>query len=1012
MGMESVFKLSVVMGMIDGLSSPLSGVTDNVTGAAKKLNDAFGTVQKAGTALAGAGTGITSACLATVTSTFDTQDALGELSSLGVEDLKAVENAAKSFSDTWAGTTKADFITASYDIKSGIASLSDEGIAQFTELAALTGKATKSTTEEMGSLFATGYGIYKGAYDDLSDLEFGEMFSAGISTAVKNYKTAGSEMASAISALGATATNNKISMEEQLAILGQLQTTMSGSEAATKYKAFLNAAASAGKNLKLSFVDANNQLLSTPEILEKLKGKYGETIDAVEKQEIKKAFGTDEAVAMIDLLYSDIDGLKGGIDSLGKSMKKGKGVTQEMAEAINNTPAQKFEVIKQQIHNNTEELGSKLLPTVNKTLDKVSSLIQKGSDWISNNQKTVQTIMDIALKLGIALVVIGAIVTVMGTLGKAVTSVKTVWTVLVKAFTASPTGIIVVGIMALVAAFIILWNKSESFRNFWINLFNKIKLVLQDACGAVIPAIKKLGKNIINLYDMALLPLWNKMQPFVNYFVGLFTEIVQAVQNAWGILQPVLQKLGQDIIKSAQIAWSTLQPILQKLGQNIIKLCEAIKPIAKVVAEIGGIVATVFLGVFAGAIHGVLAALTPLIDTFSSLVSFVTNVINSIVALFTGDFTGACDFLKLAVDDIKGAFVNGFNAVLSSISGFVSGFLNTVNSVLSAFGIDIPGAVSKMKNAVSDSLNAVKRFFSNAMDAAVTTVRGKLTAIKNGFQSILNGAKNIVSGIMGAIKGIFGSIMGAAFTTVKTKLNNIKNAYQQNGGGIKGIVAAAIAAVKGFFTAGLAFIDNLTNGKLTAIKNKFQSILEGAKNIVKGAIDKIKGFFNFSWSLPSIKLPHFSISGKFSLKPPSIPKIGVDWYAKGGVMTSPTIFGASGDKLLGGGEAGDEAILPLSTLWEKLKLFIHNELDDNESPRYTGKNIVSALSKRVTRTIESKETKTTRQEVKELKTRNRNRKTVIQKIEIKVDIEKIKDLPLLFKLVDELKDAQESSDTA
>lgn len=1009
--MESVFKLSVVMGMIDGLSSPLSGVTDNVTGAAKKLNDAFGTVQKAGTALAGAGTGITSACLATVTSTFDTQDALGELSSLGVEDLKAVENAAKNFSDTWAGTTKADFITASYDIKSGIASLSDEGIAQFTELAALTGKATKSTTEEMGSLFATGYGIYKGAYDDLSDLEFGEMFSAGISTAVKNYKTAGSEMASAISALGATATNNKISMEEQLAILGQLQTTMSGSEAATKYKAFLNAAASAGKNLKLSFVDANNQLLSTPEILEKLKGKYGETIDAVEKQEIKKAFGTDEAVAMIDLLYNDIDGLKGGIDSLGKSMKKGKGVTQEMAEAINNTPAQKFEVIKQQIHNNTEELGSKLLPTVNKTLDKVSSLIQKGSDWISNNQKTVQTIMDIALKLGIVLIVLGTVITVIGTFGRAVTIAKGAWSVLVKAFTASPTGIVVAGIIALITAFIVLWNKSEAFRNFWIDLFGKVKGVLQDACGAIIPTVKKLGKNILSLYDTAFVPLWNKMQPFVSYFVELFTEIVQAVQSAWSILQPVLQKLGQDIIKSAQSAWSTLQPVLQKLGQNIIKFCEAIKPIAKVLAEIGGIVATVFLGVFVGAIHGVLVALTPLINAFSSLVSFVTNVINAIVALFTGDFSGACGFLKLAVDDIKGAFISGFNAVLSFISGFVSGFLNTVNSVLNAFGIDIPGAVSKMKNAVSNGLNAVKRFFSNAMGAAVAIVRGKLTAIKNGFQSILNGAKNIVSNILGAIKGIFGSIMGAAVATVKTKLNNIKNAYQQNGGGIKGIVAAAIAAVKGFFTAGLTFIDNLTNGKLTAIKNKFQSILEGAKNIVKGAIDKIKGFFNFSWSLPSIKLPHFSISGKFSLKPPSIPKIGVDWYAKGGVMTSPTIFGASGDKLLGGGEAGDEAILPLSALWEKLKLFIHNELDDNESPRYTGKNIVSALSRRVTRTIESKETKTTRQEVKELKTRNRNRKTVIQKIEIKVDIEKIKDLPLLFKLVDELKDAQESTDT-
>ena len=214
MGMDSVFRLSVVMGMQDNLTAPLSGVTDSVTNTTKKLDDAFGTVQKAGAALAGVGAGITTACIATVTSTFDTQDALGELSSLGVTDLKAVEDAAKSFSDTWAGTTKSDFITASYDIKSGIASLTDEGVAQFTELAALTGKATKSTTEEMGSLFATGYGIYKGAYDDMSDLEFGEMFSAGISTAVKNYKTAGSEMASSISTLGATATNNKVPLEE------------------------------------------------------------------------------------------------------------------------------------------------------------------------------------------------------------------------------------------------------------------------------------------------------------------------------------------------------------------------------------------------------------------------------------------------------------------------------------------------------------------------------------------------------------------------------------------------------------------------------------------------------------------------------------------------------------------------------------------------------------------------------------------------------------------------------
>ena len=155
MGMESVYKLSVLLNVVDNLSGQMNTIQGNVSGSIQKLGSAFGTMQKAGAALTGVGGTILGVGTKLVTSTFDTQNALGELTSLGVKDLKAVENAAKSFSDTWAGTSKADFITASYDIKSGIASLTDEGVAQFTQLAALTGKATKSTTEEMGSLFAT-----------------------------------------------------------------------------------------------------------------------------------------------------------------------------------------------------------------------------------------------------------------------------------------------------------------------------------------------------------------------------------------------------------------------------------------------------------------------------------------------------------------------------------------------------------------------------------------------------------------------------------------------------------------------------------------------------------------------------------------------------------------------------------------------------------------------------------------------------------------------------------------
>ena len=740
MGMDSVYKLSVVLGLTDNMTGNLSSVTNKVADSTEKLNKAFGSVQKAGAVMVGVGTALTTACLGTVQSTFDTQNALGELASLGVQDLAAVEKAAKNFSDTWAGTTKSEFISASYDIKSGIASLTDEGVAKFTELAALTGKATKSTTEEMGSLFATGYGIYKGAYEDMSDLEFGEMFSAGIATAVKNYKTAGSEMASAISMLGATATNNKISMEEQLAILGQLQTTMSGSEAATKYKSFLNTAASAGEKLGLSFVDANNQLLTTPEILQKLKDKYGETLDAVEKQDIKAAFGTDEAVAMIDLLYNNIDGLTSGIDSLASSMKQGVSVTNEMAEAIDNTPERKFEVLRQKIHNNAEELGKNLLPVVNNTLTKVNDLIDKGSELIANNQQTVQSIMNIALRLGIMLVVIGTVVGAIGTIGKAVSGVsaaiktaRLVWLAFNTVFAATPIGWIVIAIVGLIAAFVLLWNKSEAFRNFWIGLFDQIK--------------------------------------------GSVTQ-----------------------------AWETLQPALQNVGQKFMELYEAAKPILEIIALIAGVVGTFFVAQFVAGIQGMIAALTPLTNALSDLISFATNIINMFVALFTGDFTGACEFADAALQDLENFFGNCFDAILAFAGGFAEGFLGVICGALQAVGIDI--SVDQLKQKFMDGLTGI-------------------------------------------------------LSTVNDKMNSVKDKF---------------------------------NEKMDAIQEK-----------VSNAIEKIKSLFGIDLPTPKIKLPHIKIDGSFSLNPPSAPKITTDWYAEGGIMTRPTIFGASGDKMLGGGEAGAEA---------------------------------------------------------------------------------------------------------
>lgn len=205
MGLGTIYGLSVILKLSDLLSGPMRGAQAVVNETNRKIQalaDTFKNVMAAGGTMMAAGTAMAAAVLMPTRATFETKRALGELASVGVTDLHALEKAGMSFSNKWSGTTTPQFIAAAYDIKSGISSLADTGVAEYTRLAALTGKATKSTTAEMTSLFATGYGIYKDMYSKLSDEAFGQMFSGGIAASVRQFKTTGSGMAQSISTPG------------------------------------------------------------------------------------------------------------------------------------------------------------------------------------------------------------------------------------------------------------------------------------------------------------------------------------------------------------------------------------------------------------------------------------------------------------------------------------------------------------------------------------------------------------------------------------------------------------------------------------------------------------------------------------------------------------------------------------------------------------------------------------------------------------------------------------------
>ena len=658
MSLESVFKLSLIMNMVDHLTGPMASVSSNVGGSVSKLqgmNQTLGSMTKTGAAMAGIGAQITDAALSPVKATFATREALGELSSLGVKDLGAIEGAAKSFSDQWAGTTKSDFISAAYDIKSGIASLSDEGVAQMTELSGLTAKATKSTIGEMTSLFSTGYGIYKDYYSDMSDLQFGEMFSAGISQSVKQFKTTGSGMAQAIENLGASATNSNVPLEEQLSILGMLQSTMSGSEAGTKYKAFLRSAAKGGEELGLKFTDANNQLLSMPEILDKLRGKFGTTMDAAEKMQLQKAFGDTDAVSLIDLMYNKTGDLQKNIVGMYGALGQGTKVTKEMASAMNKTEPERFEVLKQRIHNVAETIGNGLLPTINQFLSKGDQALTKVSGWISKNQDLVRVIMLVVLAIGGFLTVGGTTIAVVGSVGLVFTKTAGMIKGFVGVIKGIPSALETIQIMGLYAG----------------DGVKKGFSVIKAAGSGAISGIKNVALSIASMAKTAAISGATALK---NMALGLVSMARQAITTAVTAMPGLIASV-----------WSFTSALLAN-------------PITWIVVGIAALIAVIILlrqnwGTVTAFLN---TAWNATCSAVSAGIQWLSNGLQSFLAFFRNIGTG----IKGGLDNIR----QFFQGIIDWINGKIAWFGEAGKRLISTF-------VNGIKSVATAPINAVKGIF-------------------------------------------------------------------------------------------------------------------------------------------------------------------------------------------------------------------------------------------------------------------------------------------------------------
>ena len=360
-----------------------------------------------------------------------------------------------------------------------------------------------------------------------------------------------------------------------------------------------------------------------------------------------------------------------------------------------------------------------------------------------------------------------------------------------------------------------------------------------------------------------------KLGAVVAPIVTIFTQFAT---EALAVVVPYIQQLAEKY-------GPQLKEVLQGIGEFIKPIGEFLMAHLPAIATIAGII----MGI-AAAYQVVSAALT-VYNTIKTAYTTITTIATAAQTAFA-----AANIAALAP----------ILAVVAAIAAVVAIIVLCIKHW------------DKIKEAVGKAWDFIKEKTKAAVDAVVKFFTGMKDSILNKAEEI----KSAVAEKFESIKNAISEKVQAAKEAVVNKFSEIKTGISQK------IQSAKTAAVEGFSNMKSGVIEKVT-GIVSGVKTKFGEIksgitekIEGARDAVKNAIEKIKGFFDFKWELPKIKLPHFSISGKFSLNPPQIPKFSVSWYKLGGVFDSPTLFPYGGS--IGGlGEDGAEAVVPLekNTQW-------------------------------------------------------------------------------------------------
>lgn len=653
-------------------------------------------------------------------------------------------------------------------------------------------------------------------------------------------------------------------------------------------------------------------------------------------------------LAIMNASEADLNKLSSAIDNC-------DGSAEQMAATMQDNLNGQITILKSALQELAIQIGDALMPVVRNIVAKVQEFVEKLQQMDEGTRNTIIKIAAFAAAIGPVLLVVGKLTSGVGGAMKSIASMgKSVLTFVNQAKLGvgaggklasaiagiGPVGWAIIAVVAaLTAAFVSLWKNNEEFRNNIIAIWDGIKAKFEAFGQAITDRLNALGFDFENITEVlkavwdgfcaVLAPVFETAFNYISVVLGTVLDVLVGLfdvfagiftgnwDQAWNGVKEVFSGYWEGIKSAFSVVLDGLKNLadvfLGWFGTDWDTVWSGIK---EFFVSTWNSIKQFFSDTWNGIKETFTSVWTAISDTVSSVWETIKNVVQVGIMFIQELFSAAFQILTLPFrfiwENCKEAVTTAWEAIKTAVSTAIDAIKTTLETVWTAIWTVLSPIIETIKTGISTAWETIKTTVTTIADGIKNTLETAWNAIKSIITPIVDGIKTGVTNAWNTMKSTISSVMDG----IRTKVSSVWD-------GIKTTVSGAVDSVKSGISNGFNAAKSTVSNIFGSIKTSISNAMSNAKNAVSNAISAIKSKFNFSWSLPKLKLPHISISGKFSINPPSVPHFSISWYKKamedGMILNAPTIFGMKGNQLLAGGEAGSETVVGTQSLMEMIR---------------------------------------------------------------------------------------------